>query len=173
MNAVVNNLSPEAIAKVIEAARLLPHGADTKNSRVADKFVIRGYKELFAEMDRLAVLQLRSKNSEVNMAIIDSINGRVTSSTILGSLCAVLGEELSSVVLAAVPEFFLADCKYDDSFVIRFPDEVRDAMTEAANNEESVTMIAWIRLALVYWINNQRQQQALLAAIAALRATGE
>jgi hypothetical protein len=171
MNAVVTNIDHAIRTKAVEAARWLPRGADTESSRLADKFVIRGYEELFAEIERLADLQLRSKNSEVNMAIMDSINGRVQSSATLSGLCAYLGEELSAEVLAVVPEFVMCEATHThyDKFVIRFPDEVRPAMTQASIDEGSGSMIAWIRQTLTYWINAQRQQHALLAAITVIK----
>lgn len=171
MSAVVMNIDHATRTRAIEAARWLPRGADTQSSRSADKFVIRGYEELFAEIERLAVLQLRSKNSEVNMAIMDSINDRIHSSATLSGLRSYLGEELSDEVLAAVPEFVMSSTihRHDDKFVIRFPDEVRPAMTQASVDEGSGSMIAWIRQTLAYWINAQRQQHALLAAIAVIK----
>lgn len=170
MKAVVTTLDHETRTRAIEAARMLPRGADTQSSRIADKFVIRGYEELFSELERLASLQLRSKNSEVNMAIIDSLNGRVHSTATLNGLRAHLGEDLSYEVLAAVPEFVMSKATYahNDKFVIRFPDDIRGAMTLAAADEGAGSMIGWMRQTLEYWINVQRQQQALLAAIAVI-----
>ncbi|MNN68308.1 hypothetical protein D3C81_1840080 [compost metagenome] len=56
--------------------------------------------------------------------------------------------------------------KPDAKFVIRFPNEVRDLLIQASTDEGFGSMIAWTRDALEYWILVQRQQQALLAAIA-------
>lgn len=171
MGAVGINLDHETRTKAIEAARWLPRGADTQSSRSADKFVIRGYEELFTELERLADLQLRSKNSEVVMAIMDSINGRVHSSSTLTGLRSYLGEVFSEEVLAVVPEFVMcvATHTHEDKFNVRFPDEIRAAMNQASVDERSGSMIAWVRETLTYWINAQRQQHALLAAIAVIK----
>jgi hypothetical protein len=124
------------------------------------------YVEMFDELERLAGLQLRSRNSEVLMAIIDSIEGRVGSKNAVETLCYYLGEDLSTQVLAVVPEFKLSDCFEEDRFVIRYPLEVRDAMFEAAKSDGAESGIAWVVETLLYWINAQRKKYALYAAIA-------
>lgn len=166
MTAVVRSLEAVDPAKIIDRVSWLPRGAATDDSRTAEKFVVRGYKELFDEIDRLAVLQLRSKNSECVMAIMDSIDGRVRSTAALDALCKFvdrhMGIGFSTDIFDAVPLFELSKCRFEDKFVIRFPEDVRGVMLQCAS-EESEAMVTWVRKTLLYWINNQRRQHALLA----------
>lgn len=173
MNAVMTNIDPRKIQAAIEAAKWLPHGPERENSREADKFVIRAYVEMFEELGRLAGLQLRSRNSEVVMAIIDSIEGRIGSRNALDTLCHYLGEELSTQVLAVVPEFKLSDCSEEDRFVVRYPLEVRDAMFQAAEEEGAESGIAWLVGTLLYWINAQRKKYALYTALSVINSSIE
>lgn len=170
MNAVMNSITSRKLEKAVEAAKWLPLGPERLDSRTAPKFVIRAYTEMFAEMERLAGLHLRSRNSEVILAIIDSIDGRTRSTLAIETACHYLGESASEKILAEVPVFTLDSCRDKDRFVIRFPAEVRETMFEVAGDEGSETGIAWVIDALVYWINAQRKQHALYTAISIITA---
>lgn len=170
MTAVVRQLDSATIDKIINSAMWLPRGNATDDSRIADKFGVRAYQELFSEMDRLAVLQLRSMNSECVMAIIDSIDGRARSTAALEALTAhldSLAPGIHTSLLQAVPTFSLSECKVEAKFMVRFPVDVRDSVVQCAE-ESREPMVSWVRKALEYWINNQRQQQALLATITSI-----
>lgn len=172
MTAVVRTLDSVTLDKILDDAVRLPRGNVSDDSRTADKFVVRAYTEMFAELDRLAVLQLRSKNSECVMAIMDSLDGRERSASALKALIGyadMLRPNLSIHILEHLPEFEMSECTRDDKFVVRFPSEVRSSIShQAAVCREP--MVNWVRRAFVYWINNQRQQQALIQAIAAIHA---
>lgn len=144
-----------------------PH--TTYNSRNADKYVLRGFDELFNELETIARRQYRSMNSEAIAAIMEAFDGYRTSNATLSILEKHLGFQLYEAVLGEVPDFDLSICTKEKKFVIRFPpsvrDMIRDAVSEAHKQQVSKTsMNAWMLNALARWINYQHKHYALLSA---------
>lgn len=73
---MANELSSIAMAAlnrhlgIVKRGPVLPKRVD---SRTADKFVIRGNEQLFSELAGLALLQGRSRNSEIAAAIVEGL----------------------------------------------------------------------------------------------------
>ncbi len=186
MKPIESPIALRAFERAFHASRVPPKPRKKTNSRTADKFVIRGYVELFEEMAAIGVHQGRSTNSEVVAAILEALSGFERSSTLQRVLIANLGETLSARVLADVPNFDLGVCTEPHDFVVRFPDSVRDSvredvtrMSDIFQNQQSEStqitvhtgvkrnersMNTWLLKALVAWIKIQRQQFALLSA---------
>ncbi|WP_153785401.1 Arc family DNA-binding protein [Pseudomonas sp. EMN2] len=155
---------------IIKRGPVLPKKVD---SRTADKFVIRGNEQLFSELAGLALLQGRSRNSEIAAAIVEGLGAFERSTAINESLKKSLGPEVSETVLAQVPDFQGGRAERDSKFVVRFPDAVREKVRtglEDVCREGGVgqSMNSWYFKVLVRWINIQRQQYALLSAEIAL-----
>lgn len=171
MSAAVSPTDKMLREELIKQASWLPRGNSPESSRTAEKFAVRAFKGMFDELDRLAVLQLRSKNSECVLALIDSLDGRVRSTAALNCLVKYvdfhLGFGTSADILEAVPEFVYSGWAGDDKFVIRLPEDARESIAHAAN-ESNVAMNTWVKKALGYWINMQRQIHALTVAVSAI-----
>lgn len=165
MKSVSSPLALAYLNRALNAARVVPAPRAKVDSRIADKFVVRGYEELFDELKGIGRHQGRSMNSEAVAAILDALNKQTRSTAMLNILSAHLGDKVSSRVLAEVPDFVLNYCEKPDSFVIRFPPEIREAVTQAS---KGWTMNGWCMDALVKWINMQRQHYALLSAAIAM-----
>lgn len=174
MNAVTNPIALAALNRALSAARTGPAPRPKYSSRTADKFVIRGFAELFEELGGIGLHQGRSKNSEMVAAILEALGGNRRMITVLKALRANLGSELADKVLAEVPDFLLEECKITDQFVIRFPPSVRDTIRDGVSSAISAkgatvtSMNRWVLNALEQWINLQRQQYALLTATIAM-----
>jgi len=168
MKPLTNPVAIAALNRVIETARSRPAPRHSFNSRTADKYVLRGFDELFSELEAIGRHQGRSTNSEVIAAILEALDGCRVSSGTLHILRKHLGPSLSESVLGEVPDFELANCVTPKKFVIRFPPSVRDKIREGVKDALSqqackTSMNAWILDALVYWIKYQRQHYALLS----------
>lgn len=172
MNTTITNpIGLRALEKALQAARARPKPRKKYDSRTADKFVLRGYTELFAELSGVGKYNGRSTNSEIVAGVLESLTGFLRAKTLLRILKSNLGEDVSQRILAEVPTFDLHECKSLDKFVIRFPPEVRntirDDVRSAASREvtgNSHSMNQWILKALVEWVKIQRQYYALLSA---------
>jgi predicted HicB family RNase H-like nuclease len=174
MKLIEHPIALRAFERAYKASRVPPKPRKKTDSRTADKFVVRGYNELFEEMAGIGLHQGRSINSEVVAAILEALSGFERSSTMQRILTSSLGESLSARVLASVPNFDLGVCTERRDFVVRFPDSVRDSVREDVNriiampqnpkalstqfsgpadvkrNERS--MNTWVLKALVAWI---------------------
>ncbi|MBP3061943.1 Arc family DNA-binding protein [Pseudomonas chengduensis] len=163
--------------RALSAARTGPAPRPRYSSRTADKFVIRGYSELFEELGGIGQHQGRSKNSEMVAAILEALSGNMRMKSVIMALRAYLGHDLADKVLAEVPDFILAECKVTDQFVIRLPPSVRDTIREGVSSAISAkgasvrTMNQWVLNALEQWVNLQRQQYALTTAAIAIDQT--
>lgn len=168
--AIRNPLAQAALDRALKQAGAGPAPRPTYRSRTADKFVLRGYEELFDQLALIGKHYGRSKNSEAIAAILDALNGNVRTATQLKLLRAGLGEEVSAEVLANVPAFDLAACKTSFKFVIRFPPKVRESVRDgiAMASTDAPSMNQWLLDVLVRWIDMQRQQYALVSAAIAL-----
>ena len=174
MKQLTNPLAIAAFTRAAVAAGRVPPVRRIKgDSRSADKFVIRGYVELFEEISGIGTHQGRSINSEVVAAILDSLDGQVRSLSEVRILKAHLGEEMAKNVLAVVPDFTLDTCKEERRFIVRFPPNVRDKIrkgveTISVGTLKAPSMNNWMLTALVAWVNVQRQHYALLSATIAI-----
>lgn len=126
--------------------------------------------ELFEELKGIGLHQGRSMNSEAVAAILDSLEGNIRSTARVRVLQAQLGKKLSAEVMAEVGDFDLSVCVTPKKFVVRLPPSVRDIIRDGVNKATTgdggvVFMRDWVLEALVKWVNNQRQEFALLTTI--------
>lgn len=168
---ITNPIALRALENALKAARSGPAPRQKVDSRIADKFVVRGFKELFSELAGIGLHHGRSANSEMVAGVLEGITGFVRSNHEMKLLKRDLGEDMTHRVLAEVPTFDLHECKVEDSFVIRFPpkirDTVRDDVQRAIASKESGgpnSMNQWLLKVLVEWVRIQRQHYALLSA---------
>lgn len=174
MNSLSNPIAIAALNRAITAARTGPVPRQRYDSRTADKFVIRGFEELFSELDGIGKHQGRSMNSEAVAAILEALAGQRRNTGMLNILKAHLGPELSAKVLAEVPNFDLAKCNKPREFVLRLPPSVRNTIRDGVGKvvsekgSRTKTMNTWVLEALVDWIQSQRLQYALLMASIAM-----
>lgn len=126
--------------------------------------------ELFEELKGIGLHQGRSMNSEAVAAILDSLEGNIRTTARVKVLQAQLGKRLSAEVMAEVGEFDLSMCVKPKKFVVRLPPSVRDIIRDGVRKATTgkggaIFMRDWILEALVKWVNNQRQEFALLTTI--------
>lgn len=169
--AITNPIALRALENALKAARNGPAPRDKVDSRLADKFVIRGFTELFAELSGIGLHHGRSLNSEIVAGVLEAITGFVRAKHMLKILKKDLGDDMVERVLAEVPTFDLEACKTPDKFVIRFPPQIRDTVRDDVNraiaskeSDGSYSMNQWFLRVLVEWVRIQRQQYALLSA---------
>jgi hypothetical protein len=169
--AITNPIALRALENALKAARSGPAPRQKVDSRIADKFVVRGFSELFAELSGIGLHHGRSANSEMVAGILEGITGFVRANHMLKILKKDLGDDMAQRVLAEVPTFDLEACKTPDKFVIRFPpkirDTVRDDVQRAIASKEGGgpnSMNQWLLKVLVEWVRIQRQHYALLSA---------
>lgn len=139
------------------------------SSRTADKFVLRGPHSLFDAVAELGNTQGRSVNSEIVQAIQAKIAGRQAASLTRQCLCARLGDTKAAFALAGIKPFDAQTGSETKKTVIRFPLGVREAIADAVDRAreaegDSVTKNGWIVEALIWWVDVQRQTNALLGA---------
>lgn len=175
MTSLTNPIAVAALNRAVSAARKSPTPRPQYNSRTAEKFVIRGYAELFDELDAIGRHQGRSMNSEAVAAILEALSGQRRNTALTEILKGHLGEEVTSKVLVEVPDFDLEKCKNPRNFVLRLPPSVRDTIRDGVANVVAIegsgarSMNSWVLNALVEWVNSQRQQYSLLMASIAIR----
>ena len=173
MKSVNSSLALAYLNRARAAARAAPTPRPKGDTRTADKFVIRGYEELYAELDGIARHQGRSRNSEVQSAVLEALGGWVRSTAMLNILIEHLGDEVSTQILADISDFELKKCKKEDKFVLRFPPNVRNKVKEGIDSAEldAVSMNGWFLTVLVRWVNVQRKHYALLSAAIVVNPT--
>lgn len=175
MKKLSNPLAIAAVAKAaaVAAGRMRPTPKPKGNSRTAEKFVIRGYAELFEEVSGIGLHHGRSRNSEVVAALLDGLAGNVRTQAELKILRAHLGEEIANGVLSDIPDFDITQCNVKDEYIVRCPPTVRDKIRDGVKSDiegkrKTSTMNQWMLTAVVSWINIQRQHYALLNAAIAI-----
>lgn len=175
MNAVTNPIALKALTTALQTARQGPISRNQIDSRTAEKFVVRGYSELFDELAGIGAYEGRSQNGEAISAFLDALSGHQRSRTMLKVLKQHLGVELADRILAEVPDFDLKACKHLRNFVVRFPGQTRArikaGVDEAVASKKTgvpTSMNQWALEALVVWIKFQRQHYALLSACIAM-----
>jgi hypothetical protein len=162
----------EALNRARKAAKVKPVIRPKTDSRKADKFVCRGFPELWEEMKAIGNHQGRSLNSECVAAVLDKLSGHVRSKALLALTMRQLGEEVSAQILADIPVLEPRSIvRTAPKFVIRFPDDVRDTVRDGVKDMFGVSMNTWYVLCFVDWVNIQRRQYALLSAAMAMDAT--
>lgn len=171
-----NPIALRAYEKALTKVRAGPRPRPKYSSRTADKFVIRGYVELFEELKGIGLHQGRSMNSEAVAAILDGLEGNLRSNARVRVLQAHLGKRLSAEVMAEVGDFDLSVCIKPQKFVVRLPpsvrDIIRDGVKKATSGEGgSISMRDWILEALVNWVNAQRQEFALMTMVIEIDST--
>lgn len=175
MKSVLSPLALQALAKARLAGRHTPAPRPKTNSRTADKFVIRGYEELFNEVAGMASHEGRSINSEVVAAIFDALSGQVRSRAMLHVLKSYLGPELARSALDSIPVFHLENCKVPKKFVVRLPDTIRASLKDSVMDrireeglQGGISMNTWTVQAIAAWVQIRRKQYALLSAAIAV-----
>lgn len=165
-----SQLATAYLNRALRAARIAPTPRPKGDSRTADKFIIRGYEELYAELDGIGRYQGRSRNSEVQSAVLEALGKWNRTTAMLNILVMHLGSEVSEQILKEVPDFELSKCKREDRFVLRFPPNVRQIVRSGIESAELgvMSMNDWFLRVLVRWVNVQRQHYALLSAAMAM-----
>lgn len=138
-------------------------------SRDADKFVLRAAREVIRAIEEMGKRQGRSANAEIARAAAASLSGRQEAVITQKALVAYLGPERSDQALQQIMLFNLAESKGRSKKVIRLPDGIRAGIADVV--EQSIkdggrfgSMNTWFVDAIVWWINNQRESNALLQA---------
>lgn len=171
MPAVTN---PIALACLIKARQPARKSHEVYDSRTADKFVIRGYEELFSALSEIGKQQGRSINSECIAAITDALGMHKSSTVMLRMLKAHFEQAMVDQIFIDLPVFELSMCKNPSKFIIRLPEHVRATIRDgvvdavASQRQASTSMNQWVLRALVSWVNYQRKHFALHAAAMAL-----
>ncbi|NVL48697.1 DNA-binding protein [Pseudomonas syringae pv. actinidiae] len=174
MNQLTTVPASSALTRAAVAGARTPRTRKTTgSSRTADKFLIRGFAELFDEVGCIGLDHGRSANAEVVLAILDALSGQKKSASEVRILRFYLGEDVANQVLSEIPQFTLDSCKEEKRFVVRFPPAVRDKIREGVRAVEEDTFKApnmneWVLKALADWVNVQRQHHALLSAAVAM-----
>ncbi|MBJ2214115.1 MULTISPECIES: Arc family DNA-binding protein [Pseudomonas] len=150
-------------------ARGIPQPPSKFSSRTADKFVIRTSRAMLDAVLVLGRVRGRSQNSEVVEAVLASLAGRQRVIATRNIYAQKLGPTMAAVVLATVERFGEAESLGKDKANIRLPYGVRSAIADAVERSKRDTlrfrsMNTFITDALVFWINNQRECNALLSA---------
>jgi Arc-like DNA binding domain len=172
MFAPKNPIAQQALAN----ARTPQQPRPTYSSRTADKYVIRSSRALIDAVTSLGKVHGRSANSEVVAAVMESLAGRQRTIATRNILVARLGQPLADQVLASVKRVGIEPVKqprFGDQVVIRLPDGVRMSIAEAVARSKRETgrfpsMLAYVNAAIVFWINIQRECDALLSACMAM-----
>lgn len=180
MNGIISPVALAALDMALVAAKKGPAPRQSVNSRHADKFVLRGYAELFSELADIGIQQCRCVNSEIVAAIMEGIDGQARGNAMLRILVASVGPEVAARVLSEVPAFDLSGGGTPADFTVRFPPQLRESVSLAVLREVELgvegahrTMRSWILSALVAWVRLQRQQYALLSAAIELERFGQ
>lgn len=138
------------------------------NSRTADKFVIRGYVEIFDALNQIGKHHGRSQNSEVVAAILESLQGYRRSSLLIDALVMKVGDKANAEIEDSYQKLDPALFKTPQKFVVRLPPNIRDTIREdialaiEAEQHKSMSMNQWLIDALVKWVNVQRRTNALI-----------
>ncbi|MCF5371241.1 DNA-binding protein [Pseudomonas syringae] len=178
MNAVTNPIARAALKEAQFAVNILNRKSrptptrERGHSSTADKFVVRGYVELMAELTGISDHEGRSTNGEVVAAILDALGGHQRSFYTLHVLKSHLGHEKADRILSEVPDFDLSLCRLKKKTPIRLPNQVRDKIrdgvqraAEINKRETPETMNKFVLDAMVAWVVYQRQHYALLTAV--------
>lgn len=165
---MLNPKNPKALEALNNARGILKPRPEF-NSRTADKFVIRTSRVLLDAVLVLGRLRGRSQNAEMVEALITSLAGRQRAIATRNIYVEKLGPTMAAVVLATVERVDVDERKGKEKANIRLPDGVRSAVADVVDRskkdtERFSTMNAFITDALVFWINNQRECNALLSA---------
>lgn len=171
ITALLNPIGHRAFEQALQSGRGWPAPRPKADSRIADKFVLRGFSELFSELASIGAYHGRSTNSEMIAGVLEAITGFERANAMLRIFKRNLGEEMTDRVLADVPTLNLSECKQPDRFVIRFPPDVRDTIRDDVQRilktEEDggpFSMNQWLLNVLVVWVGIQHQLYALLNA---------
>jgi hypothetical protein len=170
MSSINNPIALAALQRARRAVKMAPTPRPKGHSRTADKFVIRGYTEMYIELDGIGRHQGRSRNSEIQSAVLEALGGWKRTTAQLNILVQHLGKSVSRALLAEIPDFDTDECTTKDKFVLRFPPKVRDMVRDgvASKNLDAENMNDWFLITLVRWIDVQRKLYALLSAAIAM-----
>lgn len=173
MKSLLSPIALRAYKNALRASQAAPKPRLKADSRTADKFVVRGFRELFNEIKSIGLHQGRSSNSEMVAAVLGALSGFEREKEIILTLKERLGESLAGEIIKKVPSFDIKLCSDDDRFTIRFPPEVRETVRNGVLGDENEaatgTMNAWFLNTLVAWVDIQSQQYALVSASMSLR----
>mgnify|MGYP001761538360 CR=1 FL=1 len=173
MKSLLSPIAARAYRNALKASQKAPAPRLKADSRTADKFVVRGYRELFNEIKSIGLHQGRSSNSEMVAAVLGALSGFDREIEITLALKERLGEALADDIVKKVPKFDLKLCTDGDRFTIRFPPEVRETVRIVVlgdgSDTSANTMNAWFLNALVSWVDIQSEQYALVSASMSIR----
>lgn len=129
-------------------------------------------------MAELGKSQGRSANSEVILAVVESLAGRVRARASRKIYETYLGPELATAVINQVIVFDKSGIRGTSKSLIRLPDGIRVSIAECIDRKTSIeprlqSMNSWVLDALVWWINYQRETHALLDACIAMDSEGQ
>ncbi|WP_155943692.1 Arc family DNA-binding protein [Pseudomonas sp. G5(2012)] len=131
-----------------------------RDSRKADKFVLRTHATIIDALDKVASSHSRSVNSEIIMAVTEALDGNQRARFARQLYVNHLGEARASLILIEVPHIDLSAMLGGHTTTVRFPDGIRDAIAlEAGKTRHS--MMNWMLKALQCWLNDQRDIHAL------------
>lgn len=153
------------------AAQAKPVIRPATNSRTADKFVCRGFPELWEEMKAIGKHQGRSLNSECVAAVLDKLSNHARSKALLAITMRQLGPKAQEILDGIETLKPKPTNRNENKFVIRFPDSVRDTVRDGVKEMFGVSMNTWYILCFIDWVNIQRRQYALLSAAMAMDHT--
>lgn len=137
-----------------------------RDSRKADKFVLRTHATIIDALDEVARSYSRSVNSEIIMAVTEALDRNQRAKLDRQLYMNHLGEARASLILLGVPHIDLSALPGDHETTVRFPDGIREAVAMEAGKTH-LSMMAWILKALQCWINDQRDKHALQNACVA------
>jgi hypothetical protein len=164
---MLNPKNPKALEALNNARGMKPR--PQFDSRTADKFVIRASSSLLDAVLVLGRIRGRSQNAEVVEALIASLAGRQRAIATRNIYAERLGTTMAALALASVERVDVIDSRGKSKRCIRLPDGIRSAVSDAVERSKKDTehfssMNTYVTDALVFWINNQRECDALLSA---------
>lgn len=131
-----------------------------RDSRKADKFVLRTHTTIIDALDEIASSHSRSVNSEIIMAVTEALDRNQRTKFARQLYVNHLGEARASLILVGVPHIELSAMLGDHSTTVRLPDGIREAVAMEAGKMR-LSMMTWMLKALQCWINDQRDIHAL------------
>lgn len=173
MNAFLNAKAHAAVERALRESGIGLQPQAPIKAPSAPKTILRASALLLDALKLLSESERRSQNSELVIAIQERLTGYLRIRSMIASLQATLGPELSELVLSAVPLLESQQCSGYRRLGARFPDGVLEAVRAKCGDPgdseaDRTSMNSWMLGAAVEWVNLRRQQHALLSAVQAI-----